>query len=103
MAGPVVQMPPAVSEMFDIIRDERGAVVALNMKQDWAGLLSTLAELSTAATRNGASSDRPTSDFVTRYVGMPYFDTSLGLPVFLKTATHHASTDVWVDAAGNPA
>lgn len=49
-----------------------------------------------ASTRNGSTNARPTQDFKGRYEGMPFFDRTLGYPVFLK----YASSNVWVNAAG---
>lgn len=42
---------------------------------------------------NGPTTQRPTSGL---YVGLQYFDTTLGKPVFLKTVSPAA----WVDATG---
>jgi DICT domain-containing protein len=90
MAGPNVQMPPSVSQVVD----ENGHLLT-----EWASFLQALQQVSISASRNGSSSARPTSDFKGRYEGMPFFDRTLGYPVFLK----HASSDVWVDATGTPA
>lgn len=64
-----------------------------------AALLSSLQAVAYAGTRSGPTSTRPTSTFAARYVGMEFFDTTLGLPVFLKTA----SSNAWVKADGTPA
>lgn len=45
-----------------------------------------------AGNQSGTTALRPT---VNLYIGMSYFDTTLGLPVFLKTLA-----PVWVNAAG---
>lgn len=102
MPGPVISMPPSLSPMFDIVKDDSGEVVSMTLRQDWAALFQSLQDASLAATRYGTTSQRPTYQ-MQRYIGMPYFDTDLGLPVFLETATRFASTDVWVDATGAPA
>lgn len=44
---------------------------------------------------SGTTAQRPTQDL---FVGRPYFDTTLGKPIWLKTVT--AGSGVWVDAAG---
>lgn len=50
-----------------------------------------------AQQRSGATADRPRAGVVgVRWVGMSYFDTDLGKPVYLKSA----NPDVWVDADG---
>ena len=93
MAGPAIQMPSSLSQMFDT--DEKGNILAL--KTEWASFFHALQQVAFISTRSGATGSRPTSSTGTRFIGEPYFDTTLGKPVFLKIA----STNVWVDAAGN--
>jgi len=46
----------------------------------------------------GATANRPTANV---YVGLSYFDTTLGYPVFAKSATSaHPQVVVWVNGAG---
>lgn len=78
MAGPNLQMPAAVSQMFDIVRDQSGMVMSLNMRPDWASLFQSMQQLTFASTRYGPTAERPTSTMASRYIGMPYFDTDLG-------------------------
>jgi hypothetical protein len=61
-------------------------------------LLSSLQITAVASTRNGSSSARPTEEMLGRYIGMPFFDLTLGKPVFLLST----NPDIWVDAAGVP-
>lgn len=89
-------MPPAMSQVFDIVTDDQGKLVSLTMKPEWAGYFQTVQQIAFAVSRNGSSTARPTSTFATRFEGMPFFDRTLGLPVFLK----HASSSIWVDATG---
>jgi hypothetical protein len=63
----------------------------------WAGWFSTVQNILTATSSSGATTARPTTG---QYVGMFYFDTTLGKPVWLKTP---GSSPVWVDATGTPA
>lgn len=51
--------------------------------------------LSQAGSLSGPTGNRPASP---SYVGQPYFDTTLGFPVYAKTIP--PATVVWVDAAG---
>lgn len=96
--GPNVQMP-SVAEMFDFERDESGAIRSMTLKPEWAALFASLQQLTFNATRSGSTSARPSStNAIQRYPGQPFFDQSLGIPVFLK----HASSNVWVDATGAP-
>jgi hypothetical protein len=62
----------------------------------WAGWFSTVQRILTADSSSGPTTGRPTSG---QYVGMPYFDTTLGYPVWLKTP---GSSPVWVNATGSP-
>lgn len=98
MPGPVISMPPSLSPMLDIVRGEEGQVTRIELKQDWAAFLQSLQDMAIAQSRYGTTAQRPTSQ-MQRYVGMPYFDTDLGLPVFLKTA----SSNAWVKADGTAA
>lgn len=86
MKGPNIQMPGSM-----LLIDQNG-----NMSTQYAALLASLAATAFAGSRSGTSTERPTAEFAGRYVGMPYFDESLGLDINLKTPTPHASTDVWV-------
>jgi hypothetical protein len=96
MAGPNFQVPSAYSEMFEIQYDEEGKTIAIALKPQWAALFQSLQQTLFASSRNGSTSVRPTEAFKGRYEGMPFFDRTLGLPVFLK----HASSNVWVKADG---
>lgn len=96
MPGPTVTMPAAQSQMFDVITDERGNVISMQLKPEWATLFQTVQQICFAVSRNGSTSVRPTSSFETRFEGMPFFDRTLGIPIWLK----HASSNVWVDATG---
>ncbi len=96
MSGPRVQF--SVSEMFDFQYDGQGRIIGANLKPEAATFLQSVQQITYALTRSGPTASRPTSTFPNRWVGMNYFDTTLGLPVWLKTA----STNVWVDATGAP-
>jgi hypothetical protein len=63
----------------------------------WAGWLSTAQNILTAASTAGTTAQRPTMN---QFQGMPYFDTTLGKPIWLKTP---GAVPVWVDATGAPA
>ena len=93
ITGPKVQMPSTLSQMFET--DGQGNI--LSLKNEWAQFFHALQGITYSGTRSGPSTSRPTSTITWRYTGMPFFDTSLGKTIFLKTA----STNVWVDGAGN--
>ena len=96
MPGPQVQMPPGLSQVFDVQYDEKGKIVQMTLRPEWASFWSSLQQVTFNASRNGSSSARPTAETIGRYEGMPFLDRTLGYPVFLK----HASSNVWVDATG---
>lgn len=87
LAGPRVQMPsgPLVLE---------GGEATI----ETSTLLNVLQSIAFYSTRSGTTPNRPTSTSF-RWTGMPYFDTTLGLPVFLKIA----SSNAWVKADGTAA
>lgn len=95
ITGPRVQMPSTAAEMFQT--DAQGRIIGI--KPEWAQFFHALEGISNAHTKSGPTSSRPTSTMQWRYVGMPFFDTTLGLTVFLKIA----STSVWVKADGTVA
>lgn len=64
---------------------------------EWAGWLSTVQMILLAVSSAGTTTQRPTKN---QFQGMPYFDTTLGKPIWLKTP---GSSPVWVDATGAPA
>lgn len=94
--GPNVQMPPALSDMFNVIKDGNGNVISITVRTEWASFFQVLQQIAFGASRAGATTGRPTSEFQGRYIGMPYMDTTLGKPVFLL----HSSSNVWVDGSG---
>lgn len=95
-SGPKIQMPSALSAMFDMTTGPNGELVAMTLRTDWASFLSSLQQIAFNDSRFGTTGNRPTSTTAGRFEGMKYFDTTLGFPVFLKTA----SSNVWVDGGG---
>jgi hypothetical protein len=90
--GPKVQMPPANSPFTVPVGDEYH-----NLTPESAQFLHAVQQIVFYSSRSGPTGSRPTGT-TQRWIGMPYFDTTLGLPVFLSIA----STNVWVNAAGAP-
>lgn len=91
MAGPNLQPP---SPSTPIAQGEDGNPVFPTT--DYATLFHALQSIAFYSTRSGATGSRPTSTSEARWIGMPFFDTTLGKPVFLKIA----SSSVWVDGSG---
>lgn len=71
-------------------------IIGQFMTAAWAGWFSTAQNILTACSTAGITTSRPTKN---QYQGMPYFDTTLGKPVWLKTP---GTSPVWVDATGTP-
>lgn len=99
IAGPNVQPPAAGSTWFDIVQDERGRIISITPTFAAMQFFHAAQELVYNMSRSGPTGSRPTSTLSNRFVGLPFFDTTLGLPVFLKTA----SSSAWVKADGTPA
>ena len=59
----------------------------------WAGWFSNAQVILSDLSNSGTTAQRPTGQ---PYVGKTYFDTTLGLPIFMKTP----ATNTWVNAAG---
>lgn len=62
----------------------------------WAGWLSTAQYILQDVSNSGTTAQRPTNN---QYPGKPYFDTTLGIPIWMKTP---GSVPVWVNASGAP-
>jgi hypothetical protein len=63
----------------------------------WAGWFSTVQQILQATSSSGPTTARPTTNV---YVGQFWYDTSLGLPVWVDTI---GPPIVWHNAAGAPA
>ena len=59
----------------------------------WASWLGKVRSYAGAVSDSGTTAQRPTAGL---FVARPYFDTTLGKPIWLKTV----SPSVWVDATG---
>jgi hypothetical protein len=88
MEGPNIQQPQALSP---VLQPESELPTI-----EYATFFNVLQLISFYSTRSGITSERPTASTQGRWVGMPYFDTTLGKTVFLK----YASSSVWVDGSG---
>lgn len=99
IAGPKLEVPPAISDMFEMTYGSDGQLVSLNLRLPWATFFNSAQQTIYNVSRSGPTASRPTSSLPGRFVGMPYFDTTLGKPIFLKTA----SSNAWVLADGTAA
>ena len=80
----LINQPPAYAV------DQKGGSIS----QGWAQFFSQAATLLIALTLSGTTAQRPSSFL---WMGRPYFDSTLGIPIWYKAA------GVWVDATGAPA
>lgn len=86
--GPNIQVPQPGTPMLDGTGE---------LHPTWQAYHNSIQQTVFAGSRNGPTTSRPTSSMSGRYLGMPYFDTTLGLTVFLKNTT------TWVKGDGTPA
>lgn len=88
MDGPKLQQPQALSPLIQ--QDSQIASV------EYSVFFNRLQDIAFYSTRSGTTAERPTASSLARWVGMQFFDTTLGKPVFLKIA----STNIWIDGSG---
>lgn len=80
ITGPRIQMPSSM----------------ISEDQAWSSFFHSIQQTAFGLSRSGPTASRPTSVLDGRWIGMPYFDTTLGKPIFLKSV----NPDVWVDGSG---
>jgi len=73
-----------------LIADDQG-----NVSQPWLQFFSGLGNIAQAITLSGTTAKRPVEYL---WVGRPFFDTTLGKPIWFKSF----NPNVWVDATGAP-
>ena len=71
-----------------VLVDENG-----NITQPWMAWVQRVNDISVMGQRSGTTANRPVS---TLWIGMVYFDTTLGKPVWLRSN----NPNVWVDGVG---
>lgn len=101
MSSPI--SAPAQNEFLDMRtagKDSDPANVRIGKVRptiSWQTFFSNAYRILLALTSSGATTARPTQNL---YIGQMYFDTTLGLPVWLKS--YSAGAAVWVNASGTP-
>lgn len=85
ISGPFIQVPSVK------IVDKDG-----NMANEWKTFFSAAQQIAFNLSRAGPTTSRPTSTMQNRYIGMDFFDVTLGLKVTLKSV----GPDVWVRGDG---
>jgi len=96
MAGPLIQMPSVLVPILDYTLSPNGKLDKLEIKSEWGQYFHNLELIAFNGTRSGSTSARPTSTMPGRWIGMPYYDMTLGYPVYL----HSVTPDVWHNGAG---
>ena len=71
-----------------VLVDENG-----NITQSWMAWVQRVNDISIMGQRSGTTANRPVSNL---WIGMFYFDTTLGKPVWLRSN----NPNVWVDGVG---
>jgi hypothetical protein len=66
-----------------------------SVNKEWFYIFNTLINLANSAYQYGPTSQRPTTNL---YVGMPYFDQTLGYSINLKTI---GTPNIWVNGSGS--
>lgn len=87
MEGPKIQVP---SPSMSLVEQNRCVSV------EWQSFFAASQRVGFNGTRSGVTADRPTSAMEGRWIGMCFYDTTLGKPVFL----HSVGPDVWHDGSG---
>lgn len=96
MNGPKILFPGTISEMFNFQYDSDGKLVDATLRTEWVALFNSVQQVAFNVSRSGPTASRPTSSLPGRFIGMPFMDMTLGIPVWLKSV----NPDVWVNGAG---
>ena len=88
MAGPNVVLPGVGEPMVDIKTGQTSL--------GWSQFFQALQYIANNSTQSGPTGSRPTSIAPGRYIGMPYYDTTMGAAVVLASV----NPDVWAVPAG---
>ncbi len=86
--GPEVQVPSP-----DRMVREDG-----RLHQEWQTFFHGAQQVVFNGSRSGPTASRPTSKMDGRWIGMQFFDTTLGIMIWLKST----NPDVWVRYDGTP-
>jgi hypothetical protein len=84
---------PPIKDALPIQADPRSKAQSAAWTRSWGNWLTQAWQILFGITLSGVTANRPTTG---RWVGQPYFDTTLGYPVWFDGTQ-------WVDATGAPA
>jgi hypothetical protein len=66
-----------------------------NMSQDWSRWFTRVWNFASSIGSSGATINRPTTGL---YIGLQFFDTTLGYPIWVSSVTAGVAT--WVNGSG---
>lgn len=84
----IIGQPP--TSPVDEVSDSTGKKYISTMNSEWRQFFNSAYTILFSLTQSGTTANRPTKLL---WTGRPYFDTTLGKPIWYKTAG-------WVDATG---
>lgn len=85
----IINQPP-VTQVDDVSPNGQTSV-----NNEWRNFFVAVYNICNAVTMSGTTAHRPTTLL---WVGRTYFDTTLGIPIWLKSV----GPTVWVNSAGAP-
>jgi len=88
MASPLIAQPPT-----DAVDTQDANGMLSPPKEGWRNFFGNVFNICLGVTQSGPTAQRPVSRL---WTGRPYFDTTLGKPVWLKSTF----PTVWVDGTG---
>jgi hypothetical protein len=87
----LINSPPTTA--VDQLAQEGGTYSLAGVVEGWRNFFQAVYSICTALTTSGTTAKRPTSGL---WIGRTYFDTTLGIPIWLKST----SPTVWCNSAG---
>lgn len=88
----IINNPP-VTSVDELIQDQAGDYLLIGVFYEWRNFFTSVYTICNALTQSGTTAKRPA---VGLWVGRMYFDTTLGIPIWLKST----GPVVWCNSAG---
>lgn len=82
---------PALNSDLPVLNEKRDQIGTTRWTQPWKNWMTQTFQIVFDVQNSGTTANRPTTNL---YVGKPYFDTTLGIPIWYDGTN-------WIDAAGN--
>ena len=87
ITGPKIQLPSA----YQTLVDENGV-----LHPEWQSMFRAIQQTTFNISRSGPTASRPTSSIKGYYIGMNFYDTTIGKPIYLTSTNPF----IWKDASG---